>query len=118
MYYLSLMLNKAAEECKIKYYPKCSGIKLTHLSFADDLLIFIDGSISSVQYVLQVLREFELRSGLAVSFQKTSFFASGLSEEETSVIQASTGMNQGSLSFAIWECLSTPESSLCQTANP
>lgn len=70
-----------------------------HLSFADDLLIFIDGSLSSVQNVLQVLKEFELRSGLAVSFQKTSFYASGLTEQELSTIQASTGMQHGSLPF-------------------
>ncbi|KAF3501920.1 hypothetical protein F2Q69_00045745 [Brassica cretica] len=51
---------------------------MTHLSFADDLLIFIDGSLHSVQQVLQVLKEFEKRSGLAISMQKTSFYASDL----------------------------------------
>ena len=99
MNYLSLVLNKAAAENKINYHSKCSEMKLTHLSFADDLLIFIDGSITSVQYVLQVLREFELRSGLAVNFQKTSFYASGLTEQETDTIQASTGMIKGTLPF-------------------
>lgn len=100
MNYLSLMLNKAAEENKINYHSKCNAMKLTHLSFADDLLIFIDGSISSVQNVLQVLKDFEHRSGLAVSFQKTSFYSSGLSEEEINVIQASTGMLHGTLPFS------------------
>ncbi|XP_018512128.2 uncharacterized protein LOC103853200 [Brassica rapa] len=99
MNYLSMMLNEAARNEKIKYHNRCDRMKLTHLSFADDLLIFIDGSLSSVQNVLQVLREFEHRSGLAVSFQKTSFYASGLSEEELSTIQASTGMHHGSLPF-------------------
>lgn len=32
---------------------------LTHLCFADDLLIFTDGSLSSFQGVLKVLRDFE-----------------------------------------------------------
>lgn len=36
-----------------------------YLSFADDLLIFIEGNIESVQCVLQVLKEFEERSELA-----------------------------------------------------
>lgn len=71
---LSFMLNDAASRGRIKYHSKCSKMKLTHLSFADDLLIFIDGSLDSVQKVLQVLHEFEWRSGLVVSFQKTSFF--------------------------------------------
>lgn len=64
---LSIMLNKAAAELKIKYHLKCSSSNLTHLCFADDLLIFMDGSLDSVQNVLQVLKEFELQSGLAVS---------------------------------------------------
>lgn len=99
MNYLSLMLNQSAEDNKIKYHPKCNAMKLTHLSFADDLLIFIDGSIESVQSVLQVLREFEMRSGLAVSFQKTSFYSSGLTDQETDTIKASTGMSHGELPF-------------------
>ncbi|XP_018473851.2 uncharacterized protein LOC108845081 [Raphanus sativus] len=94
---LSLMLNKAAAEQKIKYHERCSTSKLTHLCFADDLLIFIDGSLESVQNVMQVLHEFELRSGLAVSVHKTSFFASGLSTQEIDTIKASTGMPYASL---------------------
>lgn len=66
---LSLMLNRVAEEGKLAYHQNCHQTKLTHLSFADDLLIFIDGSIESVQTVLMTLHEFEQRSGLAVSFQ-------------------------------------------------
>lgn len=94
---LSHMLNQAAVEMKIQYHQKCSSSKLTHLCFADDLLIFIDGSISSVQGVLQVLKEFELRSGLAISVQKSSFFASGLTQEEVDAIKVSTGMPNGLL---------------------
>lgn len=68
-------------------------MKLTHLSFADDILIFIDGSLESVQNVLHILHEFEQRSGLAVSYQKTSFYGSGLSPQEIETIHASTGMS-------------------------
>lgn len=94
---LSLMLNNAARDLKIKYHHRCEAAKLTHLCFADDLLIFLDGSIESLQAVLQVLREFELRSGLAVSIQKSSFFSSGLTDEDSNLIQFTTGLPQGSL---------------------
>lgn len=50
-----------------------------------------------MQRVLQILSDFEKRSDLAVSLQKSSFFASGLSEQEISTIQASTGMPCGTL---------------------
>lgn len=67
---LSHMLNSAAAQARLRYHKNCEKIKLTHLCFADDLLIFIDGSEESVQCVLQVLKEFEERSGLAVSSRR------------------------------------------------
>lgn len=97
MNYLSLMLDREARSGNLSYHQHCHKTKLTHLSFADDLLIFVDGSIESVQRVVQILHEFEKRSGLAVSMQKSSFFASGLTDQEISTIQVSTGMSCGSL---------------------
>lgn len=94
---LSLMLNKEASSGSFSYHYQCAKTKLTHLCFADDLLIFLDGSISSLQTVLRILKEFELRSGLAVSMQKSCFFSSGLSTQEIETIQASTGMPSGTL---------------------
>ena len=91
------MLTQAAHEMRFNYHLNCPSSRLTHLCFADDLLIFIDGSLESVQAVLHVLREFERRSGLAVSVHKTSFFASGLTQGDTDLIQFTTGMPMGSL---------------------
>lgn len=54
---LSHMLNDAAAQARLRYHKNCEKIKLTHFSFADDHLIFIDGSEESVQCVLQVLKE-------------------------------------------------------------
>ncbi|CAA7020699.1 unnamed protein product [Microthlaspi erraticum] len=94
---LSLMLNKAAGDKKFTYHKGCAGSKLTHLCFADDLLIFAEGTLESVQNVLQVLHKFQKRSGLAVSVQKSSFFAAGVSEADCDLIKFSTGMPQGTL---------------------
>lgn len=69
---LSYMIKRAATQEGLSYHPNCKKIKFTHLYFVDDLLIFIDGSLKSVQHVLSFLHEFELRSGLKVSMQKTS----------------------------------------------
>lgn len=91
------MLNREARSGNLSYHHNCQKTKLTHLSFADDLLIFINGSLESMQRVLQILHEFELRSGLAVSMQKSSFFSSGLSEHEITAIEVSTGMQNSSL---------------------
>ncbi|XP_010456839.1 PREDICTED: uncharacterized protein LOC104738352 [Camelina sativa] len=77
---LSLMLNKAAEEGSFNYHPGCEDLKLTHLCFADDLLIFLEGSEHSLRGVMSVLSEFEEMSRLGMNIEKTSMFCSGLSE--------------------------------------
>ncbi|KAG2292653.1 hypothetical protein Bca52824_039322 [Brassica carinata] len=59
----------------------CRTSKLTHLCFADDLLIFTDGSLNSMQG----------------SVEKSCFFSAGLNTLETSALVNSTGISQGSL---------------------
>lgn len=41
---LSRMLDKAAERKHFGYHPRCQNILLTHLCFADDLMVFTDGT--------------------------------------------------------------------------
>ena len=53
---LSKMIDETARNEKIGYHPRCKNIYLTHLCFADDLMVFSDGSKRSVEGVLQVLR--------------------------------------------------------------
>ncbi|XP_059295395.1 uncharacterized protein LOC132048717 [Lycium ferocissimum] len=45
MEYLSRRLNALKEEKVFKYHPRCSGLGVTHLSFADDLLLFSRGDL-------------------------------------------------------------------------
>jgi len=61
-----------------QYHPRCSRLKLTHLCFADDLILFSDASISSIKQVKTALLEFEEISGLKSNPAKSSFFCSGL----------------------------------------
>ncbi|KAL0796690.1 hypothetical protein Bca101_068067 [Brassica carinata] len=78
---LSLMLNKSAEDGLFGLHPGCESLQLTHLCFADDLLIFVDGSEASLEGVLKVLSDFERISGLAVNISKTIMFCSGIPED-------------------------------------
>ncbi|KAL0716280.1 hypothetical protein Bca4012_065602 [Brassica carinata] len=94
---LSHMLNSAAANGEFAYHDTCAPTGLTHLCFVDDLLIFSDGTLSSVQGILKVLHSFKELSGLAISISKTSFFSAGVSDQELSAISASTGLSHGSL---------------------
>ncbi|XP_070036091.1 uncharacterized protein [Nicotiana tomentosiformis] len=52
MEYLSRKLNELKGNKKFKYHPKCSKQAMTHLSFADDLLLFSRGRSQFIQIVL------------------------------------------------------------------
>lgn len=94
---LSTLLNNAATEGRFGYHQNCEDSKLTHLCFADDLLIFTKGDKQSVKGVLEVLNEFERHSGLGVSLSKNCFFTCGLPQTEITEIAEETGLSHGTL---------------------
>lgn len=94
---LSQKLNDAAMDGKFYYHPKCKKSELTHLCFADDLLIFSDGSPHSICGILTVLQEFHQMSGLAISPERSCFFACGLKMEELTTIASISGFPQRTL---------------------
>ncbi|CAG7897913.1 unnamed protein product, partial [Brassica rapa] len=55
---LSIMLNKVVEWREIGLHPICREVKLSHLSFADDIMVFTNGSPQSLRDTLQVFDEF------------------------------------------------------------
>ena len=55
---LSRLLDAAAIHGVFKFHLKCKRIKLTHLCFADDLLIFFKGTLDSILGIQKVLNLF------------------------------------------------------------
>lgn len=74
---LSKNLDKAARSQLFIPHPTCLNPLVTHLSFADDVLIFFDGTESSLQGILNVLNGFHRVSGLAINLAKSSLFLDG-----------------------------------------
>lgn len=68
---LSHLLVKAADSGIIRPHPKCSNPKVTHLLFADDLLIFSNGSHWSLRGICYVMEKFKRMSGLSMNPQKS-----------------------------------------------
>ena len=46
---LSKLLDAATTYGVFSYHPKCKRIRLTHLYFADDLMIFTKGNMESIE---------------------------------------------------------------------
>lgn len=62
------------------FHPRCDKVKLTHLCFADDLLIFSASTVDFVYAIKHVLMEFESLSGLQTSPEKSTLFCAGISD--------------------------------------
>lgn len=57
---ISKDLDSAASSEIFRLHPQCVDPLITHFTFADDMLIFFDGSEFSLDGILEVLRNFYL----------------------------------------------------------
>ncbi|KAL2905499.1 LINE-1 retrotransposable element ORF2 protein [Bienertia sinuspersici] len=99
MEYLSRTLNRLNDDPDFKLHPRCKGIQLTHMCFADDLIMCCRGEKKSVDKILQAFNIFSKTSGLQANNSKTELFTSGVKEEEVKEIIAESGFKRGKLPF-------------------
>ncbi|GMJ04570.1 hypothetical protein HRI_004126200 [Hibiscus trionum] len=72
---LSVLLRKATNENIIKGVEVGrNGMKISHLQFADDLIIFAKADLENVKCIKRVLRLFEIASGLCLNMKKTTLY--------------------------------------------
>ena len=97
MQVLSKLLDKAAKQKRIGYHPYCQDLSLTHLCFADDVLVFSDGKKNSIEGILDVFREFAKMSGLNISLDKSTLYMAGVTDEDNVAILEQFPFEAGSL---------------------
>ncbi|XP_074266553.1 uncharacterized protein LOC141589828 [Silene latifolia] len=93
------ILGKIQEYTKFRYHPLCSRIKLTHLAFADDLLLFCRGDRNSIIGLLRAFQSFSRASGLQMNKGKSSLYSNGVDQMVLTDILKHSGMKHGSLPF-------------------
>ncbi|XP_074306378.1 uncharacterized protein LOC141641622 [Silene latifolia] len=99
MEYLSRILDYATSRWFFRYHPLCKSLKLTHLLFADDLLMFCKGDVKSIMLLLRALSTFSASSGLRVNASKSEVVFNGVAVNlKLDIIQVS-GFQEGSLPF-------------------
>ncbi|XP_052485254.1 uncharacterized protein LOC128040516 [Gossypium raimondii] len=94
---LSRLLDVAAINALFKYHSKCLRVQLTHIMFADDLIIFSNGIVNSVAGVYCVLQQFYLLFGLQLNASKSELFVVGVPQEELAFMITCTGFKIGRL---------------------
>ena len=71
----NLMLKRTIHEnVGFKYHWRCSAQKITHLCFADDLMLFCHGNTSSIRIIKKVMDEFAGTAGLIPNLSKSHIF--------------------------------------------
>ncbi|CAH8280760.1 unnamed protein product, partial [Arabidopsis lyrata] len=93
---LSKLLENAADRGQIELHPKCLTPRITYLLFADDLLVFSNGSRVSLAGVAEVMTTFKEISGLDMNPSKSEIFFGGYPEAEVRELCAFAGINLGS----------------------
>ena len=80
----------------ISYHPKTADLKISHLMFADDVMIFFGGDSSSLHGINETLEDYAGWSGLQMNKEKTNLFHAGLSQFESASL-TSYGFTPGSI---------------------
>ncbi|XP_074314092.1 uncharacterized protein LOC141649297 [Silene latifolia] len=84
---------------QVSYHPKCVKLKLNHLIFADDLMIFVRGDTPSVVAAANCLDSFASISGLYANPAKTSIYYGGVHDEMKRQIKVLTGYTEDAFPF-------------------
>ena len=91
------------ERDNFRFHDRCEDLKLNHLMFVDDVLLFCHGDFVSVQLMLQWLELFSQTSGLYPNPAKTAFFffffCAGMKEAEIQRILEMSSFVRGTLPF-------------------
>ncbi|GJV28717.1 putative reverse transcriptase domain-containing protein [Tanacetum coccineum] len=83
----SLMLQRQIDkEADFQYHFGCKALNLTHVCFADDLLVMCHRDTTSVKVIKNTLDEFSACSGLIPNNSKSTIFFGSLNEEEKNAI--------------------------------
>lgn len=87
---LSRSLKHMSRSPTFGFHPKCLNMRLTHLTYADDLPLFARGYVQSVSLVMNCLNKFEDMAGLRIKHMKSNIYIASVDEwVRSSILQLS-----------------------------
>ncbi|XP_074313708.1 uncharacterized protein LOC141648899 [Silene latifolia] len=99
MEYLSRVLEFVTQKWEFKYHPLCKGLRLNHLLFADDMLLFCKWDTTSIMLMLRAFPTFSATSGLKINVSKSEVIFAGVSDAVKQDILQISRFTEGVLPF-------------------
>ena len=97
--YFSRNMQSLKEDVNFQFHPNCAVVQLSHLSFANDIMLLSRGDVPSVSTIFAKLQHFYSVSGLSISSSKSSIYSTGIRLDVLSDIQQLTGFSMGIFPF-------------------
>ncbi|XP_021836641.2 uncharacterized protein [Spinacia oleracea] len=99
MEYFSRAMATVGDHPIFHFHSRCRSLKLNHLCFADDLLMFCKGDKSMIQVMLQGFQLFADTTVLQVNSAKSSLYCCGMNDNAINEIVNLSGFQVGKLPF-------------------
>ncbi|XP_058782915.1 uncharacterized protein LOC131657547 [Vicia villosa] len=97
MEYMNRVMIKMTRNADFKFHSKCKALKITHLTFADDVLLFSRGDKKSIEILLAAFNSFSASTGLRVNPRKCYAFYGGMGTAAKEEIGRITSYAEGQL---------------------
>ncbi|XP_075086105.1 uncharacterized protein LOC142168843 [Nicotiana tabacum] len=78
-----------------KFHLMCKQLKLTHLVFADDLMMFSKGETGLMNRVIEALAHFSGVSGLVANMDESSMFMTYIDDQMKETLLSNTCFSLG-----------------------
>ncbi|XP_020271780.1 uncharacterized protein LOC109846950 [Asparagus officinalis] len=99
MEFLSRRLELLKKDMLFKYHPMCGKLKISHLIFADDLLLFAKEDLYSIQKLHHCVKDFSDATDLEANLDKYSIYFGGVDDSAKIEIKNFLGFSEGVLPF-------------------
>ncbi|CAH9084953.1 unnamed protein product [Cuscuta europaea] len=96
--YFSRLLTMKSKVSDFNHHPLCGSLCITHLAYADDLMLFSRGDKYSIGILVEALKEFGDVSGLRVNHNKSNIFVSGVNSYDLQGILDLVDFDRGAFS--------------------
>ncbi|KAJ6989648.1 hypothetical protein NC653_018206 [Populus alba x Populus x berolinensis] len=91
---LNGIIQQSVNSSNFKYHWRCQQNKITHLCFADDLMMFCHADLASIIVLKSSLDIFSKLSGLTINHAKSSLFLAGVDDSLRSNIKDNIGIHE------------------------